>query len=246
MPVDNKVFGRLTVIGEKTDKKYTWCLCKCSCGNIKWIRKSSLLSGCTKSCGCLRKEITRTHGQHGTRLYNVWKGMRQRCNNPNNERYNDYGGRGIKICDEWNDFSNFSKWANEHGYHEGLSIDRIDNDKGYSPQNCRWATILAQNNNTRNCRKFTYHGETHTITGWALKLHMERCVLESRLYRGWSLSDALFTPVRTDQNKYVTYKDKVMSLHEWAKYLGMNYSTFKSKINKGISMEDIIKEHNGR
>ena len=140
----------------------------------------------------------------------------------------------------------FFKWANEHGYHEGLSIDRIDNDKGYSPQNCRWATMLTQNNNTRHCRRITYHGETHTVAEWERKLNMKCGILEQRLLRGMTLSDALSTPVKTCQTRYVTYKGKVMSLHGWAKHLGMNYSTFQSKINKGISMEDIIKEHNGR
>ena len=244
--MDNKVFGRLTVIGEKSEKKHIYWLCKCSCGNVKWIRKTRILSGQTKSCGCLRKEIKRTHGQCKTKLYRVWTSMRQRCNNPNNKRYKDYGGRGIKICDEWNNFSNFFKWANEHGYHEGLSIDRIDNDKGYSPQNCRWATMLTQNNNTRHCRRITYHGETHTVAEWERKLNMKCGILEQRLLRGMTLSDALSTPVKTCQTRYVTYKGKVMSLHGWAKHLGMNYSTFQSKINKGISMEDIIKEHNGR
>lgn len=157
-------FGRLTVISlysratKKPPQQTKW-LCKCDCGNEKIASREGLIKGKTNSCGCLRKEITakrrRIHSKTRTRLYKVWISMKARCNNPNNKRYSSYGGRGITICDEWlHDFQAFYDWATANGYDETANfgqctIDRIDNDKGYSPDNCRWVTMAEQNKNKR-------------------------------------------------------------------------------------------------
>lgn len=149
-------FGRLTVIeraGSDNFGEATW-ICKCDCGVKKEIRGKDLRSGHTRSCGCLCIEasITREtkHGGKGTRLYNVWKTMKDRCHNQNSKNFEDYGGRGITVCDEWkHDFAAFRDWALANGYAEGLTIDRKDNDKGYSPENCRWATYSQQRKNQR-------------------------------------------------------------------------------------------------
>lgn len=153
-------FGRLLVIGEgkgklrnNGQKRITW-ECKCDCGNSIDVPGYCLKSGNTKSCGCLDREKAsnrlKTHGKSGTKLYYIWEAMKQRCYNPNNKRYSDWGGRGITICDEWkNNFRKFEKWAIESGYKEGLTIDRINNDKEYSPNNCRWATYHEQRINQR-------------------------------------------------------------------------------------------------
>lgn len=126
--------------------------CRCDCGNEITVIGSNLQSRHTTSCGCLKRlfpNATR-HGESGTRLYHIWVNMRQRCNNPKNNNYKNYGGRGIEVCGEWEaDFAIFGKWAIQNGYADNLTLDRIDNDGNYEPNNCRWTTRLIQRHNQR-------------------------------------------------------------------------------------------------
>ena len=188
-------FGRLTVLRQAPDKikpsgahSKMW-ECKCDCGNIKIISRSSLVSGDTVSCGCYHKEHThnkkKKHGLTNTKLYTKWSGIVQRCTNPNAIHYDMYGGRGITICDEWrNDFYSFYSWSIENGYKDGLTIDRIDNNKGYYPENCRWTELETQANNTRRNHYITYNNETKTLTQWARLLNVNVETLRYRVNHG--------------------------------------------------------------
>lgn len=154
-----KRFGRLTVI-EKAEKKdkynNIYWNCKCDCGNFRCVSTRNLNRGDTKSCGCLKHESKTTiHGKYKERIHKEWRGILHRCKNPSASHYENYGGRGISVCDEWSGkdgFINFYKWSMENGYSDNLTLDRKDNDKGYSPDNCRWVTHM-ENCHNRGARK---------------------------------------------------------------------------------------------
>lgn len=189
-------FGILTVtpIYYVQDGHAYW-LCHCECGEFKFVRGSHLTSGNVSSCGCRKGNIT--HRESKTRLYRIWCGMNERCKNPKHPQYESYGARGIQVCPEWNDYETFRNWALENGYTKYLSIDRIDNNGGYNPENCRWATAKQQANNTRKTRLITYKGETHSVCEWARILNIKQSTLNMRLNKyGWSVEDALGKEVK--------------------------------------------------
>lgn len=183
-----KKFGRLTVIkrsGSNRDGSAMW-LCRCECGIEKIVRGTDLKNGKTKSCGCFQKEkIKEANTKHGycyERIYSIYHCMKKRCYNKKNQDYPNYGGRGIKVCDEWlRDFQNFREWAMKSGYAENLTIDRIDNDKGYSPENCRWVTNAEQQNNRKNNHFLTYDGKTQSMAQWARELGINYSTLRTHI-----------------------------------------------------------------
>jgi hypothetical protein len=138
-----------------------------------------------------------THGDKGTRLYYIWNNMKQRCINSHNPQFADYGGRGITVCEDWLKYECFRDWALNNGYSENLTIDRINNNSGYCPENCRWATPREQANNTRKVRLITYNGETHSVCEWSRILNIKQSTLNMRLNKyGWSAEEALRKEVR--------------------------------------------------
>lgn len=202
-------FGRLTVIGRSSTGKChnVYWDCQCSCGKKVTVRGDHLREGTIKSCGCLVLEISSekatTHGKSHSRLYNTWLFMRRRCGNCNDQAYPRYGGRGIEVCDEWKaNFQSFYDWAISNGYRPELSIDRIDNDKGYSPENCRWATSSEQARNRRSNHLITFAGETHSMIEWAEIVDIPLNVLCLRIVRyGWPIWRALTEPLHKRNRK---------------------------------------------
>jgi hypothetical protein len=199
-----ETIGRLKVLYRTEDHYYpsgrhdVMYTCKCECGNIVDVLGIHLRSGHTKSCGCYREFTTKinktTHGMTNTRLYYIWKNMKSRCFNPNNQDYLDYGGRGITVCQEWvNDFVNFMMWSLQHGYNDTLTIDRINVNGNYEPSNCRWATQKVQCNNTRVNIYVELDGITHTLKEWCEILNLDYNKIHSRVYNGWDPVIALTT-----------------------------------------------------
>ena len=191
-------FGRLIaleVVGKNSKNESIW-KCQCDCGNTTEVLMGKLVHGRTKSCGCYRRDFKKYDAKYNEiiyrRLYCIWSKMRQRCLKPYCEAYKDYGGRGITICKEWEDFNNFRDWALSNGYRDDLTIDRIDNDGNYEPSNCRWATMLQQQNNKRNNRLLTYNGITMTFSDWARELGIENSTLYQRLERHSDNLDIVF------------------------------------------------------
>ena len=196
--ITGKQYGKLTAIKRVGSDKWggsLW-LCKCECGNEKVISCGHLKSGASQSCGCVRIERTKQantrHSMTDTRLYRAWHHIKNRCTNPNVDGYKDYGGRGIKMCDEWQDFINFKEWALNNGYTDTLTIERIDVNGNYEPSNCKWATMKEQQNNKRNNHLVTYKGITKTIAEWSEEKGIKYGTLYARLTRyHWDVETAL-------------------------------------------------------
>lgn len=189
-------FGKLVALKDvgSNGNNILW-KCKCDCGNNIIVPSSRLRSGNTKSCGCLQIASVTTHGKSKTRLYRIWHGMKTRCNLVQDKRYKDYGGRGIKVFHEWDtNFLSFYNWAIANGYKDNLSIDRIDNNGNYCPENCRWASAKQQMNNTRYNHLVEYNNEVKTVREWAKTLNIPEQRLYHRLNDGWPIKDALTKP----------------------------------------------------
>lgn len=176
------------------DVRIRW-LCRCDCGTEREVLQCSLINGKSKSCGCMRIENANnanvTHHMSRSRIYSVYRSMIQRCYNETNNDYHNYGGRGIEVCDEWRcNFEAFAAWAYEHGYSDmakkySISLDRIDNDGNYSPENCRFTTYSVQGNNTRRNRYIVANGEKHTVAEWSRIQGVSPSRIRGRMNRGW-------------------------------------------------------------
>lgn len=192
-------FGRWAVIGACNEPRKLECVC--DCGTIRNVRVDRLRVGGSLSCGCLRDEIIAKHGitrassdfdAKGT--YYVWSAMKERCANPNNPRYKDYGGRGITFCERWASFKQFL--ADMGVRPASTTLERKDNNRGYSPDNCKWADRVEQQNNMRSNRRLSLNGRTLTLSQWSLEAGIDKHLLSCRLRRGWTVERALFQPVK--------------------------------------------------
>lgn len=187
-------FGRLTPVVYLGKSRWH---CICSCGMPSQVRSDGLKNGTIVSCGCYQRERARknkTHGMYKSPEYTAWAAMHARCTNPNNPQWKDYGGRGVKVCPEWEDFEGFyrdmgSRPSSKH------SLDRIDNGLLYSKATCRWATWLEQGNNTSRNRRITHDGQTRTIGEWARLVGINYQTLFHRINIGWPIERALTRPV---------------------------------------------------
>ena len=193
-------FGRLVVVeAAKTVQKVKMSLCKCDCGSIVSVRNCHLLSGHTRSCGCLAREAKpkNPNKMSGTPLYKVWDGMKYRCYSPNAPQYHNYGSRGITMCDEWHkSYRAFRDWAISNGYQPGLSLDRIDNDGNYEPSNCRWTDSVEQGRNRRTNIIIEYKGEKKTVAEWAEYTGLYYTTILERYRKGWTPEEIIETPKR--------------------------------------------------
>ena len=206
-----KRYGRLVVVERKRPNEggNAMFLCRCDCGKTCVVRGPNLRSGGTRSCGCLASEVTKERNKkHGfasrnkrERLHRVWEGIKERTTNPRHKSCKHYGARGISMCDLWlNDYPAFRSWARKNGYDENAkrgdcTIDRIDNNKGYSPENCRIANLFDQANNTRKNIIIKYSGKNLSVSQWARETKLKRSTIRNRLSRGWSVEQTLTTPV---------------------------------------------------
>jgi len=203
LDISGQRFGRLTALVPMRDQKgrCVW-LCSCECGKCSIVITNCLLNGQTKSCGCLRRDRTRTaNTRHGfspyrnqKRIYKIWCGIKQRCTNPHLKGWLRYGGRGIQIDPEWLEFKNFCRWALSNGYGDKLQIDRIDPNGNYEPKNCRWVTPSEQQRNRTNNRFIAHRGESRTLSEWSEDTGIPGATIAYRIdVLGWPIKRALQT-----------------------------------------------------
>lgn len=195
---------KIEVIGQAGRNKSGNILWKyqCSCGKTGKATASNIKK--MESCGCLNKvrgkeffhNYNTTHGESRTRIYHIWGNMINRTSNKKDKSYKNYGDRGITVCEEWKDFLQFKEWALANGYQETLTLDRMDNEKGYYPSNCRWADRAVQDNNKRQSVKLEYAGKVKTIDQWAKEYNINRSTIVHRLDKGMTIKEAIETPVK--------------------------------------------------
>lgn len=248
-------FNRLKVIGfsNKTNKhkdRYWLCQCECKDKTIKEVMEYHLVNGKIKSCGCLTREKRaemnkenkfRNKYPHYKRIYSIYDGMRKRCYRKNKDNYEHYGGRGITICDEWlNDFMSFYNWAINNGYQDDLTIDRIDNDGNYEPDNCRWATWEEQFYNKSDTVYITIDGESKTILEWCKISGLTYSAFWQRYNKaGMTTKEELLKPLK--QGMKIIHNGKEIALSQLSKDTGIDTETLRKRYQKGCRDNDLIR-----
>lgn len=241
--ITGQKFGRLTAEYMFRENGRVKWHCSCECGGQIDALGAELRLGKPKSCGCLKiertKECTTTHGMSNSRIYRTWFGMKKRCLSPNDKAYKHYGGRGISICDEWMDFQKFYDWSMENGYTDELTIERIDVNGNYCPENCKWIPFKEQAYNKRTNRLITYKGETKTMKEWSEEYGIRMSVIHERLKKGMSVEETFTTPVEVKRN-LVTYNGETKNLSEWARETGINRATIQGRLQCGWPVSDAL------
>lgn len=206
-----KRFGHLVAL-ERVANTPQGCAvwkCRCDCGNITHVRSSNLQSGAVQTCGrsCKLRNRYKTHGMSKTRLYSEWNAIKARCS-PKDKNYRYYNGRGISVCEEWiNSFEAFAEWAFNNGYNDSLTIERIDFNGDYSPDNCTWIPKSQQSSNRRSCLYVTYKGQTKILKDWCVELGLDYKRTNNRLKKlGWTPERAFETPVISNRRNMETRK----------------------------------------
>ena len=256
-----KKLWNVTIIGLDPDyigKTYNankW-LFQCDCGTIFSAAPSRVLSGHKKSCGCRNAKQRITHGCGNSEYYHGWWSMMQRCYNPNHHNFKRYGARGISVCEEWKDPSNFIAWAiQSNGEHRnGFTLDRIDNDGNYCPENCRWASPSTQSNNRKNTVKVFYNGEMVPIALVAKEHGLDANLVRARVFNlGWSIEEALSTPIRGASHKNpseskekrpqkcICINGEYKTVTEWCKEFGTSRDLAFQRRSRGWDIESAIK-----
>ena len=268
-----KKFGRLTVKSydhkekRKNGEGYNhYYSCICDCGNECIVGRNQIKYGNTQSCGCIRSEQLAQRNKetgvlHGDsvkhkRLYHIYNGMKERCYSTQSKSYKYYGAKGITICEQWlNDWNSFKEWSLNNGYTDDLTIDRIDVNGIYEPNNCRWVDNKTQANNKTDNKYLTYKGETKTLAEWCDELKLPYHTIKARLNKlGMSVEEAFETPKQWNEYKYgegvtkvgnkiyLTYNNKTLSINEWLKELNLDYKHefFAVRARKGWSAKEII------
>jgi len=245
-------FGTLTAIeciGRKAKGRGHYWRCQCECGKVTEVSGSNLRSGAVASCGCVANKATslrnRTHGHtegdRPTRVYRIWQCMLTRCYNPDRANWQDYGGRGIKVCDRWREsFENFYADMGEPPTPKH-TLDRYpDNGGDYGPNNCRWATMSQQARNRRSTRMIEYQGRTMAISDWADEYGIKLACLTGRLNNGWDIEKALTTPVGSTRARMLTFRGESKSLSEWSRLTGIRIATIHQRLGRGWSTEKAL------
>ncbi len=256
----NTHFERWTVLcfaGYKGRYAYWTCKCQCVYGTIKDVAVSNLRNHSSKSCGCLLHECllqrNTSHGKRQTPEYTIWRSMRQRCEDSNSSGFYKYGLRGITVCKQWHDFAVFYEDMGPRPSKKH-SIERLDNEGNYTPDNCVWATSDVQSRNTRQNVMLTYDGITQCATDWAHTLGMKPKLLQGRIRDGWSTEEALLTPNNRRQKTkrrasilknldrvFLTHDGITQSAREWANSIPMKPKSFLSRLHAGWSMEEALR-----
>ena len=228
-----KKYGRLTVVGVKPpmgkNRSWRWEV-SCECGAVKVLTPGDIKNDRVKSCGCLHDELARERAtkfynktQENKRLYNIYNGMKRRCFNSNDERFKDYGGRGISVAAEWVEgFDAFASWAKESGYTENLTLERVDVNGDYCPENCKWITLAEQAKNKRDTVYVEYNGVKVKLQDLAKEAVVSYDTFHNRIVNGWDVELALRTPSRNSKQ----------SLMSKCREKGINYGTVKTRIDK--------------
>lgn len=243
------VFGSLVTVAEaekigKSGRRYRGFLCLCSCGESIFVTSGNLRHGLSTQCRrCAASKRARTHGLSRYPGYSVWRHMNQRCHNPSDKSYVRYGARGIRVCPEW-------RSENPDGLRNflvdmgpkpaGMSLDRIDNNKGYTPENCRWATARQQANNSRNNVSIDLENESRTLAEWARIYGIAPSTLRWRLQHGWDVKTAVTKPVKDLVRRDLTIDGVTRSQLAWANAAGIHSTTIQRRLQGGLRPKDAV------